>query len=488
MSTTREGEAPLPRDFGQGSTRLWAAAAVVAGLGSLILYDAHPGINAVLWTATAVAGLHLFARQQGTEARPRMLLGGMAIVIAGGIAITANPAMHALAIASVALLLALQMLLTARPLPVLTPRFVVLAPFAAVRADLTRLLGICVDTTQQIRSPRMRAWVRGLVLTLPVLGLFALLLAEADPVFARWRDGLEALLSTWDLAPRILHFLILLAVVLGAYAYAASSPVGVRPVAGEPRRWLGSIERSLLLGGVAALLWLFLIVQVGYLFLDHPQTLGSGMSFAEYARRGFGELSFVASASGLLIVASERYGARDSRERLLRILTLVLIAAVILLLGSAFRRVWLYEAAYGFTTARLQAQIYMVGVAIALALLTREVLGGFDAIRLFQRAAVAAVILFIGLLYWNDEAWIAERNLDRFASTGKLDIAYLSDSLSPDAVPAIMERLPSLPEPTRTELLTAIRVRYDSRSGQRERAWYEWNRAHHQARRALGPG
>src|SRR5690606_36226768 len=134
------------------------------------------------------------------------------------------------------------------------------------------------------------------------------------------------------------------------------------------------------------------------------------------------------------------------------------------------------------------AQIYMVGVAIALALLTREVLGGFDGIRLFQRAAVAAVILFIGLLYWNDEAWIAERNLDRFASTGKLDIAYLSESLSPDAVPAIMERLPSLPEPTRTELLTAIRVRHDSRSGQRERAWYEWNRAHHQARRALGPG
>ena len=209
------------------------------------------------------------------------------------------------------------------------------------------------------------------------------------------------------------------------------------------------------------------------------------MTFAEYARRGFGELTVVASVSALLIVVSERYGNDEGRGRILRLLTLTLIAAVLLLLGSAFRRVWLYEAAYGFTTARLYAQVYMVAVAAGLALLSVEVAGDFDAGRLFRRAGAAATILFIALIYWNHEAWIARRNMDRFASTGQLDVAYLARGLSPDAIPAITERLPSLPEPIRSDLHRAVRERHAARTEDRERTWYEWNLASSRARQAL---
>jgi Domain of unknown function (DUF4153) len=75
-----------------------------------------------------------------------------------------------------------------------------------------------------------------------------------------------------------------------------------------PVKWLGSTERLILLTSVAALFWLFLAVQVGYFFGNLPRIVASGVTFAEYARRGFGELSIVASASALLIVVSERYG------------------------------------------------------------------------------------------------------------------------------------------------------------------------------------
>ena len=470
-----------------GSGLLWAWAAAVAGLGSWMLFDALPGINWVLWTGAAVAGLLRSIRRRGDPPRSVPILGGAAIVIAGAAAVTASPVLGALICLAIVFLLAMQMLLAAGPSArSITARFAATAPLVALRVAAVQAGRRGVEATHLIRSTRARAWVRGLALTLPVLAGFALLLAGADPVFAAGRDAVGNLLASWEFVPRVAFFLALLVIVLGAYGYASIAP-GRSPVtkATAPGRWLGSTERLMLLAGVAALFWLFLAIQLGYLFGNLPRIPASGMTFAEYARRGFGELTVVASASALLIVASERYGNDEGHRRTLRLLTFAVIAAVLLLLGSAARRVWLYEGAYGFTTARLYAQVYMGAVAVGLAMLAREVAGDFDAGRLFRRAAAAATILFIALIYWNHEAWIARRNIDRFASTGTLDVAYLAQELSPDAIPAIAERLPSLPEPLRSGIRRAVRERHPAADAGRQRAWFEWNLARSRARQAL---
>lgn len=472
----------------KGEPRLiWATAAAVAGFGDRMLYDALPGINWVLWTGAAVAGLLVFTLPRGHPPRSVLIMGGVPILIAGAAAVTASPGMWALICLAIVFFLAMQMLLTtSASLRSITARFAAIAPLAALRIAVIQAMRRGIEATNLIRSTRAREWVRGLAITLPVLIGFALLLAGADPVFAGWRDAVGDLVASWEFVPRVVFFVALLVVVLGAYGYASIESGSSPTMEGKaPDRWLGSTERLMLLAGVAALFWLFLAVQLGYLFGNLPRIAASGVTFAEYARRGFGELSIVASASALLIVVSERYGNDDGRERTLRFFTFAVIAAVLLLLGSAFRRVWLYEAAYGFTTARLYAQVYMCAVAAGLVMLSLEVARDFDAGRLFRRAAAAATILFIALIYWNHEAWIARRNMDRFASTGKLDIVYLARGLSPDAIPAIAERLPSLPEPVRSELRRAVRERYAARKDRRQRAWFEWNLASSRARRAL---
>jgi hypothetical protein len=414
-------------------------------------------------------------------------MGGAPIVIAGAAAVTASPALSALICLAIVFLLAILMLLTAGPSPrTVTARFAATAPLVALRLAAVQAMRRAVEATGRIRSTRARAWVRGLAITLPVLVGFALLLAGADPVFAAGRDAVGNLLSSWEFVPRVVFFLALLVVVLGAYGYASVAPERTPAVEGQaPGRWLGSTERFMLLAGVAALFWLFLALQLGYLFGNLPRIPASGVTFAEYARRGFGELSVVASVTALLIVVSERHGNDGGRERTLRLLTFAVIAAVLLLLASAFHRVWLYEAAYGFTTARLYAQVYMCAVGVGLAVLALEVAGDFDAGRLFRRAAAAATILFIALIYWNHEAWIASRNMDRFASTGMLDTAYLTEGLSPDAIPAIAERLPALPEPMRSDIRRAVRERQARRDEGRQRAWFEWNLASSRARQSL---
>lgn len=471
----------------RGPRLLWTTAAAVAGLGTWTLYERLPGINWVLWTGAAMAGLLVFSGGRGRPPWSVLMLAGVALVIAGAAAVTASPVLWVLICLTVVFLLAMQMLLTAtRSLRSITARFTVTAPPLAFWSAAVQTMRASAGATQRIRSARARAWVRGLAITLPVLIGFALLLAGADPLFAAWRDAVADLFASWEFVPRVVFFMVLLVIVLGAYGYASLE--SARPPAMEgapPGRWLGSTERLILLTSIAGLFWLFLGVQLGYLFGNLPRLPASGITFAEYARRGFAELTIVASASALLIVVSERFGKDDERKRTLRLLTYAVIAAVLLLLASAFRRVWLYEGAYGFTTARLYAQVCMCAVAVGLAVLAVEVAGTFDEGRLFRRAAAPAILLFIALIYWNHEAWIANRNIDRFADTGKLDVVYLARELSPDAIPAIAERLPSLPDSIRSDIRRAVLERYAKSNELRARVWFEWNLGSSRARQAL---
>ena len=487
MNVENEEKSPVTGAMVSGTARLWAAAAAVAAFGTWVMYDAQPGINWVLWTGAAAAGLVALARTRGAGGKSVLVTGAAATLIAGAAALTASPLLHVLICASVIVFLAMQMLLAVNPSArSITARFVVAAPVVAFRKAVVHGIRRGVEATDRIRSTRARAWVRGLAITLPVLIVFALLLAEADPIFASWRDDVAKLFASWEFLPRVFFFTALLGLVLGAYGYAAREyPDPVQTPENAPHRWLGSTERLMLLAAVAALLWLFLALQLGYLFGNLPRAPSSGMTFAEFARRGFVELTIVASASAVLIILSEQYGQRGAHERILRILAFALITAVLLLLGSAFYRVRLYEAAYGFTTARLYAQAYMSVVAAGLLLLSLEVAGELDAGRLFRRTAAVATILFVALIYWNHEAWIARRNIDRFATTGQLDVAYLTHELSPDAIPAIAERIPSLPEPTRSELRHAVLMRYAARPHMTEGRWYEWNLARARAREVL---
>ena len=472
----------------QPAGRLWATAAAVAALGAWVMFDARPGLNWFLWTGAAATGLTALHRgrhaQRGGTLVPS--LGAAATLIAGAATITASEVLHVVICAAVVVLLAMQMLLAVDPSPRrITARFAATAPPVALFRAVPHALRRAAEATEQIRSTRARAWVRGLALTLPVLLVFALLLAEADPTFARWRDAADAFFSSWEFLPRVIFFTALLGLVVGAYGYALSdSAAPLATTDREPVRWLGATERVMLLAAVTALLWLFLALQLGYFFGSQPRATAPGMTFAEYARRGFAELSIVASASVVLILFAEHFGQRDRHIRLAQLVAYALVVAVLLLLASAVHRVLLYEAAYGFTTARLYAQAYMMVVAAALVLLAVEVAHTLDTGRLFRRTAAVAAVLLVGLLYWNHDAWIARRNIDRFASTGQLDIAYLTGELSPDALPVIVDKLASLPEPTRADLRAALQKRYAMGATLATTHWFEWNLSRTRARAA----
>jgi hypothetical protein len=455
------------------------------------MFDAEPGINWVIWTLAAALGLLAFVRSGFSTSSPVTWLSILAVVIAGGASITADPFLAALICLSVILLLAMSMLLSVDPRAErIRAGYTLLAPAIAFVLAIAESLRRSTEALQLVRSQKARAVVRGVAITIPIVLIFALLLSTADPVFAQMREAIDHLLANWDFLPRTLFFIGLLAISLGAFGYAdrgvVVAPPSITPPItssiGNSGRWLGSTERLILMGGVALLFWIFLLVQVSYFFGNLPSVAGSGMTFAEYARRGFGELSVVASCTALLIIVSERYGETDDHRRLVRTITLAVIVAVFFLLASAFHRVTLYEQAYGYTTARLYAQAYMIIVAVSLFALIREVLTTIEPPRLFLRAWMTAALTFVVLIYWNHQAWIANRNIDLYATTGKLDTVYLTRDLSADAIPTVISRLPTLPEPAKSQLIQAIKVRYARPHADQ---WFEWNLGRARARKAL---
>lgn len=473
---------------------IWTAAAAVAALGAWIVFDALAGINWLTWTTAAVIGLAAILTRSGRLTRVVASAAGLAIIVAAAAAYTADPFMHAMIVLSVMLILALTMLLAVDPrLERISTFFVLTAPFVAFARAVGESILRAIDASQVVRSHRARAMVRGIAITAPVILFFALLLAGADPVFDAWRDAALRVLESWAFIPRTIFFFGLLTIVLGAYGYAArgnsdddaKGPPLVSVAFPSPARWLGATERLILLSSVAALFWIFLAVQLSYLFGNLPATAGSGVTFADYARQGFGELTVVATSTVLLILLSERYGQKSSRDGLLRLITLAVIAAVLILLGSAFNRVSLYEAAYGFTTSRLYAQVYMLVVAYTLAVLALETRHEMEPSRVFRRSGAVAIAAFLVMLYWNHEGWIARENISRFATTGKLDVVYLGRDLSPNAIPSIVASLPSLPEPTRSQLRTALGQRYDSRGLLAKGQWFEYNLGRAAARESL---
>ncbi|MGI8548585.1 MAG: DUF4153 domain-containing protein [Gemmatimonadaceae bacterium] len=136
-------------------------------------------------------------------------------------------------------------------------------------------------------------------------------------------------------------------------------------------------------------------------------------------------------------------------------------------------------------TGRLSPMMRGALVAAPVAIIFALLFASADPLFARGRDAIGgAFATLVALPYWNGDAWIARRNLDRFARTGRIDAAYLGTGLSPDAYPTLVTALPLLPEPTRTEVSNRLTVRAPRALG-KEDAWYEWNWRRRNAREAL---
>lgn len=458
----------------QHSRLVWLAVLVLGWLLDFLFWKQAPGINFAIYAGLCLVGGFALLRLDGARIAPRTSwLVPFIVLLAVTTFIRAEPLTLFVAVALTLLLMA-----------------VLATSFRGGRwleynvgdyaLGLLRLAWSAVTKPFAFRAPAgsksaaqtstgSGVWpiLRGILLALPVLILFAALLGSADLVFRRQLDDLMRLLSIERLPEymfRLVYIVMAAFALLGVFLHAAMDSGDERLLGRErplPARFLGFTEASIVLGGVAVLFLAFVIVQFRYFFGGQANINLEGFTYSEYARRGYGELLAVAVLSLVMILGLGAITRRETRPRQIwfSALGVVIVLLVGVMLVSAYMRLALYEAAYGFSRLRTYVHVSLIWLGLLLAAVVV-----LELLRREHQFAPVALIGAIGfaltLSLLNVDAFIVRQNVDRALRGEQLDVPHLA-SLSTDSVPPLVElfKSSSIPEEIHQALGAALACR-----------------------------
>ena len=470
---------------------LWAVALGVLA-DALVRVPGRPGLNIALWALGGVAVLVvLLRRRSDPPARETQWLVGGALGFAG--ALTLRDA-EALAAFSLFAAVALLMMAAGRAA---AAAWASRAQVSDVAFAVLRVAVLCAagplgwgrgapDPAARASgwARRARTMARGTVMALPALLVLGALLMSADPVFARMIHDVFLI----DIEQLVEHLVFAAVIAWLTAGYLRAFLVRDDDVIGRlrvPQPAFAAAEVSVALWILNLLFAGFMAVQLRYLFGGADLVeVTPGLSYAEYARRGFFELVATAALVVPILLLADWAAAPDtSRSRaVLRATTLVLVVLLVGVIASAAYRMWLYQEAYGLTEQRLYVSVVIVWLTAVLGWLVLTVLRGRR--ERFAFGSIIAGLACIAALYvLNPHALIARVNIDRAAAGETIDGTYLR-SLSADAVPVILARLDRLPEAERCSVGRMLDERW---SGERRGGWRTWNLSDWHARRLVAP-
>ena len=497
-------------DAPSAQTVLWQAA--LLGLsGDALIYDGPIGPGVALWVfVVGLAAVSLTWSAGRRVPRDAAAWMGIAVLLAACTAWRATEALRLLDVLATLAALGLAAVALRDPASGLAaPRLrdTLWATLAIVRSTARGIVPLALRELfaadrRSGRLGRARTTVRLALIAASLLLVFGSLLRSADPIFASLVS-----LPDFDIGTLMSHLVLMAfcAWIAGGWAYGAlvESPTTSRAPARLPIT-LGVLDLTTALGTLNVLFGAYVLTQLGWFFggerFLHATT---GLTAAEYARRGFFQMAWVvALVVPLLLATRAALGADASLARRHTLLSLPIVALLGAIITSAALRMRLYVHYYGLTTERLYTLVFMGWLAIVLILLAATVLR--DRGRTFVAGGVvSALTLLVGLHLIVPDLVVARVNLARAASSdaaAPLDLAYLA-RLSGDAVPlAVAATLapPSArdqrnPLDADARCAAASRLLYDwgpaSRAverRQRQGAWRTWNAGESGALRAVG--
>ncbi len=291
--------------------------------------------------------------------------------------------------------------------------------------------------------------LRGVLIAIPIAALVAGLLASADPVFASF---FNLNIDVGRLVLDVLFIALGSLCAAGLLRFAASEPVD--RVDGPAWR-LGGTEALVVLAILDAVFAAFAIAQVLAATGAAADTLRSaGVTYADYARSGFFQLLWVSGITLAVLFLFSRISRFSNRRNALAFMVLAECAIALTLMVDvvAFRRLSLYEEAYGFTMLRLYSHVFAVWIAVVFVLLAADFLGLWSRRRWFVGATIAsALMVLLGLNFINPEALVVAFNTNHAQTAHKIDSQYLAE-LSSDATPALLASRASLEQALRSQV------------------------------------
>jgi hypothetical protein len=499
---------------------LWAGL-LLGVLGDVLLRAEPWGLNVLLWVAALAAAVAALVRRKGAGAGAahdgRWLL-PCALCLAAGFAWRDSLTLRALDAALILVLLALNFLRVRGG----SVRLAGMTDYvlAGLASAVSAVFGWVMLLAKEIGwkelplggySRQAAAVLRGLAIAVPLLLVFGALFVAADAAY----EGLvlRAFRVDGERAASHAAFFTVCAVLSAGFLcgmflgrtppHAGRPPAyvvlglggtwvettegatadGTTPAATSRfRPTLGAVETGVALGLLNALFFSFVAVQLRYFFGGAPVVLdAAGPTYSEYARRGFFELASVAALVLPLLLAADWLARKETRAqaRLFRGLAAGLLLMLFVIMASALGRMRLYQSEYGQTELRFYTTAFMFWLAAVFVWFALTVLRGRRE-RFACGALVAALVVAAALHVFNPNDHIVRANAALAGGRRGFDSAYAA-SLGADAVPALLEALPSLGSRDRAYVSERLLGWAGATGGD----WRSWNRARSAARRAI---
>jgi len=478
--------------------KLWIPVLALGWLFDFLFWEKAPGVNfAIFWTACLVIGFYLLLSDGKKPHRATLLLLPLFGFFAAVTFIRSEPMTTFLAYTFTMFVLTI---FTVTYLGGQWIKYTLADYVTKFFSLLGSILIRPITFTADVRKTQAEAGatpskynfmpiLRGLLIAIPIVMIFASLLASADVVFnQRLEDFVEAfkLENLPEYIFRMIYILVIAYGLVGIFLHASTESKDEKLVGKEKPlipAFLGFIESSIVLGSVVALFAVFVIIQFQYFFGGTTNINVEGYTYAEYARKGFGELVTVAFFALMMLLTLSGVTKRETetQRKIYSGLGVALVALLLVMLVSAYQRLNLYEAAYGFSRLRTYTHVFLIWIGlllvatIALEITRKE--------RMFAFAMLIASFGFAASLpILNVDAFIVNQNIQRElngTAVEDLDSVYFVQ-LSDDAIPPLVNALqtPTLPDSVHekvTAALACIRYSRDQRLNNREYTWQSFH-------------
>lgn len=474
---------------------LVAAGAGMGALGDVLLRaPGEPGLNVLLLYVALAAAIWFVSRRKGRKlSREAGIFLGTGVLLAAGMVWRDAPPLALLSFLSAALAFAIPGLRAGaawiRRSGVLDQAEAVVGASLYAGLGSFRLLADPSWRTVTADSRTLDGWRRargvlwGMVIAAPFLVLFGALFMSADQVFA----GIVRDLVRIDLRTVTSHVVFGGVLAWLACGYLSGFLIGTRlPRLREVsllRPSIGILEAGTALGLIDLLFLGFVLVQARYLFGGAGLVeVTPGLTYSEYARQGFAQLALASALVLPALLAADAVLRRERPrdERIFRALGGVQLLLLLVVIASAVERVRAYQAAYGLTELRWYAAAFLGWLVVVTLWFAVTVLSGRRERFAFPTLALG-LLLVGGLHAANPDMRIARSNLAGVTAGARFDATY-ARSLSADAVPALLDALPRLPQSDQCAVAQRLLARWGP---DRPHDWRSWSWSLSRARAAV---
>lgn len=289
----------------------------------------------------------------------------------------------------------------------------------------------------------------GLAISFPILLVVVTLLSSADGVFHHVLLALPNVLDQISFGEGFVRVLWIILLGMGLFGlvwgYVDSKiydwnmqPKEYGPVLAPVSFKMDPIIMTTILIAINTVYVLFVFVQFSYLFGAWEGILPEGSSYADYARSGFFELIMVAAINFviLLLALVSEVKRSGGLQKFINVLLYILVGCSTVMLYSAYTRLTLYEEVYGYTTTRFLVHAFMIFMGLLLVVAALRI--AVQRVPLAKCYIVLGLISYVVMNYIGMDVIIANKNMDRYAASGKLDANYLV-RLSPEVIPSLIK-------------------------------------------------